>query len=156
VVLAFIALAGMQYEVARRLDWPMLIGDRAEAIFDMWSLQHFGSGILFGALVMRIGLPHFAARKDMAAAAILFAFGWEGMELAMEAGYFGQAVASWKGGFEHWGNRLVGDPLMVTIGALTASRFASAWKVTLVPAAIWLSVNVASPNSMYIQRLLFG
>lgn len=81
---------------------------------------------------------------------------WEAMELAMEAGWCGQGVAEWKHGFEHWGNRFVGDPLMVTIGGLISRRYKEMWKWILVPAAIWLIANVASPNSMWIQNFIFG
>ena len=155
-VLSFFALAAAHLGVTHRFDLPAFVGDRSEAIFDLWSLQHFCAGVLLGAILLRCKFLHFETWKELAVAAALLAFAWEAAELAMEAGLFGQAVASWKDGFEHWSNRLFGDPLMVTSGALIAHRFAQAWQIVLLPAVIWLLINVISPNSMYIQRLLFG
>ncbi len=155
VVLSFFALAVAHFAVTHRFDLPVFVGDRSEAIFDLWSLQHFCAGILLGAILLRSKLFCFATWKEMAVVAALFALGWEATELAMEAGLFGETVAGWKDGFEHWNNRLFGDPLMVTSGALIARRFSHAWKIVLVPAAIWLLLNIISPHSMYIQRLLF-
>jgi hypothetical protein len=155
-VLSFFALAAAHLGVAHRSDLPAFVGDRSEAIFDLWSLQHFCAGVLLGAILLRCKFLRLETWKELAVAAALFAFAWEAAELAMEAGLFGQVVASWKDGFEHWSNRLFGDPLTVTSGALIANRFPQAWKIVLLPAVIWLLMNVISPNSMYIQRLLFG
>jgi hypothetical protein len=155
VVLWFFAVAGAHFAVTRRFDLPKFVGDRSEATFDLWSLQHFCAGILLGSILVRTKFLRFAAVKELAMVALLIELGWEASELGMEAGLFGHAVANWKDGFEHWSNRLVGDPLMVTLGALVATRFSYAWKIVLLPAAIWLLINVLSPNTMYIQRLLF-
>lgn len=155
-VLAFVALATAQVAVSGRSDLPVLVGDRSVAIFDLWSLQHFCGGVLTGAVLARLAGRRLYAERVFAAAAFLLALAWEAAELAMEAGLFGPAVAHWKGSFEHWGNRLVGDPLMVTSGALLSRRFPRAWLVVILPAAIWLALNVTSPNSMSIQRLIFG
>ena len=135
-------------------DAPLLIGDRTRAAFDLWSLQHFCGGVLLGALLMRTPVGS-APRRHFALFGALLALSWEAAELAMEAGWFGAAISHWKDGFEHWSNRLFGDPLMVTSGCLVARRFGHAWKIVLVPAGIWLLINVTSPSSMTIQRLLF-
>jgi len=142
--------------VSHRSDLPMLIGDRSEAIFDLWSFQHFCSGILIGSLLVHIGIAPKATWQKFVLIILVLALGWETAELAMESGLFGQAIANWKHGFEHWGNRFIGDPLMVTLGGLFARRFKSAWKWVLIPASVWLIVNIASPNSMSVQQLLFG
>lgn len=139
--------------VSHRSDMPMLIGDRSEAMFDLWSFQHFCSGILVGSLLAYVEV---ASKATWQRFVLVIALSWEAAELAMEAGLFGQTVANWKHGFEHWGNRFIDDPLMVTLGGLLARRFKSSWKWVLVPASVWFVANIASPNSMSVQQLLFG
>jgi len=155
VVLSFLAVAGAHLAVTRRFDLPKFVGDRSEATFDLWSLQHFCAGILLGSILLRSKFLRLATMKELVIVALLIELGWEATELGMEAGLFGQAIANWKDGYEHWSNRLVGDPLMVALGAFVARRFSYAWKIVLLPAAIWLLINVLSPNTMSIQRLLF-
>lgn len=140
---------------SHRTSLPIIVGDRSEAIFDLWSFQHLLSGIIIGSL-----LAYFYPTKLKWQKFVLlmwaFALIWEATELAMEAGWCSQAVANWKHGFEHWSNRFVGDPLMVTSGGLITRRYKSAWKWILVPATIWLIANLASPNSMSVQNFIFG
>jgi hypothetical protein len=150
----FAVIAVINFVETDGFDAPLLIGDRTRAAFDLWSLQHFCGGVLLGALLMRTPVGS-APRRRFALFGALLALSWEAAELAMEAGLFGAAISHWKDGFEHWSNRLFGDPLMVTSGCLVARRFGHAWKIVLVPAGIWLLINVTSPSSMTIQRLLF-
>ena len=150
----FAGLAVMNFIETNGFDMPLLIGDRTRAAFDLWSLQHFCAGILLGALLMRTPIGS-APRPSFALFGVLLALSWEAAELAMEAGWLGAAISHWKDGFEHWSNRLFGDPLMVTSGCLVARRFHQAWKIVLAPAGIWFLINVTSPTSMTIQRLLF-
>jgi hypothetical protein len=133
---------------------PLLIGDRRDAAFDLWSLQHFCSGILLGALLTRLRLASDSLTR-LVGICLLLALAWEATELAMEAGWFGASISDWKDGFEHWSNRLAGDPLMVSTGGLIGRLYRRAWKIVLVPASAWLVLNVASPSSMTIQRMLF-
>jgi len=142
--------------VSRRFDLPLLIGDRSEAIFDLWSFQHFFSGMLLGSMLARINATAKISWQKFAILMLMLALSWEATELAMESGLFGQAVSHWKRGFEHWGNRFIGDPSMVVLGGLLARRFKSAWKWVLLPTCAWLIANIASPNSMSIQQLLLG
>jgi len=142
--------------ISHRADLPMLIGDKSEAMFDLWSFQHFCSGILIGSLLAYAGVASKATWQKFVLLMLVLALSWEATELAMESGLFGQAVVNWKRGFEHWGNRFIGDPFMVTLGGLLARRFKSAWKWVLIPASVWLIANIASPNSMSVQQLLFG
>ena len=155
-VLSFFVLAAVHLAATNRFDLPLLVGDKTEAMFDLWSLQHFCAGILLGSRLTRSKFLHVATWEKLAVVAFLLALCWETTELAMEAGFFGQVVEYWKAGFEHWSNRLLGDPFIVTSGALMARRFPRLWKIVLLPATAWLLINVISPNSMYIQHLLFG
>jgi hypothetical protein len=149
-----IAVSSTQYAIAGPFAAPLVVGDRTQAMFDLWSLQHFCGGILIGALLVRFQ-PLPSGWRVFALAVGAIALSWEAIELAMEAGVFGAGVSRWKDGYEHWSNRLVGDPLLVVCGALVARRFAYAWKIAMAPASVWLLINVASPSSMYIQRLIF-
>ena len=150
----FAALTIAEFIATGGFDRPLLLGDRTEAAFDLWSVQHFCAGILLGALLMRTALAS-APWKAFLLFSLAVALVWEATELAMEAGWFGAAISTWKDGFEHWSNRLVGDPLMVTSGGLIGRRYSAAWKIVVAPAGIWLLLNLASPSSMSIQRLLF-
>ena len=150
----FVGLAFANFMATGGYDLPLLVGDRREATFDLWSLQHFCAGILLGALLMRTALASPPWRSFLLFS-VLLALCWEAAELAMEAGWLGAAISDWKDGFEHWSNRLLGDPLMVSSGSLIGRRYSRAWKIVLAPVAIWLLLNVTSPSSMYIQRLLF-
>lgn len=151
----FVSLAIANVTASGRADLPLLFGDRRDAMFDLWSLQHFCGGVLIGSILMRTSLASLGTVSFLLLS-LLVALSWEAAELAMEAGWFGQAVSDWKDGYEHWGNRLIGDPLMVTTGCLLGRRTALAWKIVVVPAALWLVLNVTSPSSMSIQRELFG
>jgi hypothetical protein len=124
-------------------------------MFDLWSLQHFCGGVLIGSLLLRTPLASLGGRSFLLVS-LLVALSWEAAELAMEAGWFGREISTWKDGYEHWGNRLIGDPLMVTTGSMLGRRTSLAWKIVVVPAAVWLVLNVTSPSSMSIQRELFG
>jgi hypothetical protein len=155
-IILLIVLLVLHISVSHRFDLPLLFGDKREAIFDLWSLQHFCSGILIGSLLACVIDASKTAWRKFALIVLVLALSWEATELAMESGLFGQAIMNWKNGYEHWTNRFVGDPLLVILGGLLTRRYKSAWKWALVPASMWLIVNIASPNSMSIQRLLFG
>lgn len=137
------------------MNFPIIFGDRSEALFDLWSLQHCLSGVILGTFFFTYE-PLLKRRKGEFYIYVLYvALCWEAVEYAMELGWFGQGIATWKGSIEYWGNRLIGDPLMVTLGAFIALRFEKSWRLVFVPAALWLLINVAAPHSMYVQRLLF-
>lgn len=135
---------------------PDFVGDRSDAIFDLWSIQHFLSGILVGSILAYVRIDLSASWHGFALRMFIFAFIWEAAELTMEAGWLGTSVAAWKKGYEHWGNRFIGDLLMVTLGGLLAGKYRNAWKWALMPAAVWFIGNVLSPHSMWVQEYLFG
>lgn len=118
--LLLIVLSVLHINATHRTDLPLLLGDRVEAMFDLWSLQHFGSGVLIGSLLVYGGVASKSWR-NFALVVLLLALSWEAAELAMESGWFGQAIANWKRGYEHWGNRFVGDPALVLLGGLSCS-----------------------------------
>ncbi len=159
--LLLLYLLCLHFICSQSFDAPVLFGDRTEAIFDLWSLQHFCSGVLIGSFFLLRPLrpteewPVFFFRARISTLFVL-AIVWETAEVMMEAGFFGSAISHWKHGFEHWGNRFIGDPLMVVLGGVFAEKFPNAWKWGLAFAVVWLVVNVASPHSMAVQEWLFG
>jgi len=153
--LLLIVLSVLHINATHRADLPLLLGDRVEAMFDLWSLQHFGSGVLIGSLLVYGGVASKSLR-DFALVVLLLALSWEAAELAMESGWFSQTVATWKRGYEHWGNRFVGDPTLVILGGMVTRRFKSCWKIVLIPCIVWLIVNIALPHSMSVNQIVFG
>lgn len=81
---------------------------------------------------------------------------WEGLELAMELGQFGERVAFWKSGIEYWTNRLVADPFFGVVGCFICHRWPRVFWPALVLSLIWEAVQVSSPTSMSIQEWLFS
>jgi hypothetical protein len=154
VLCSYIPLASAHFIVTKQFDLPCFFGERSEAAFDLWSFQHLLAGILISAIIFR--MRRFRSWSERMTMVLLVEFIWEVAELFMEAGCFGQRIAAWKGGFEHWSNRLVGDPLAVFLGVLLAKRFPSSWKIALFPAAIWLGTNITYKSSMFIQHFLLG
>lgn len=151
-----LVLPVLHIQLSHSADWPRLVGDRTEAVFDLWSFQHLCSGILIGSFLVYGRFLHQCKWRRFALVMLLCSLLWEAAELSMEAGAFGEAVMLWKRGFEHWGNRFVGDPLMVVSGGLAARHYASAWKFVLLPAGLWFAINVACPSSMSVQEIFFG
>ena len=147
------AVVILQYHYAGKTGFPRLFGNRDIAIFDLWSFWHMCGGILLASsLSGRLRKYPFVLLSVI----IWIAFLWEITEILMEARYFGAGIAHWKGGFEHWANRIIGDPLLAVIGAKIAMRQKNIWRIVFIPTLIWLACNYLSPNSMYIQRLIFG
>jgi hypothetical protein len=144
----------------------MLFGSKTVSWFDIWSLEHFVSGICLAALcapfvnkVLLKGLPELpaAANRRFYMLAILFVeYVWEGIEFYMEAGYTHvHAITYWLQGIEFWGNRLITDPLMTLAGGLIGLR----WRGVILPARIFylifLLVHVfVFPHCMYLQDLI--
>ena len=154
-IILFTVLPVIHILLSHRSDLPLIVGDRCEAIFDLWSFQHLFSGVLIGSLLVYFKQPSNPTWQRFVLALLILALSWEAVELTMESGLFGQAVSHWKRGFEHWGNRFIGDPSLVVLGGLLARRFKSLWKWALIPASVWLFTNVIAPNSMTVQELLF-
>ncbi|MDP2586352.1 MAG: hypothetical protein Q8P32_01070 [Candidatus Komeilibacteria bacterium] len=153
VIILLIILPFLHINAAHRADMPIIWGDQTEAIFDLWSFQHILSGILISLIASAL-LPSRISRGKFLLVILLVALSWEAVELALEIGFFGQTALQWKHGYEHWGNRMIGDPAMVMLGSVIAPKLKSFWRWILVLAAIWLFGNIAAPNSMVIQNWL--
>lgn len=153
-LLLLMILPLIHFLASGRVDLPLIWGDRNEAIFDLWSVQHLLSGILIGSFIAVSGRAAKLSRSRILLMMLTLALVWEAIELSMEIGFFGAAVAQWKHGFEHWGNRFIGDPGMFILGGLLARKLKFAWPWILAAESVWLIANIAMPNSMVIQRWL--
>ncbi|NQV12674.1 MAG: hypothetical protein HQ530_00020 [Parcubacteria group bacterium] len=148
----FIAVLLSHFQFSGRVDLPLLVGYRDDAILDLWSIHHLLAGVVVG----RIVFCKFKEPLVFVSAVLFVALAWEGSEVLMEAGEIGKGLAVWKGGFEHWGNRFVGDLVAVTLGGwwFWTHRSNRLWQSALVFCLLWFAINFTTPDSMYVQRFL--
>lgn len=151
-----------------------IFGAKTESLFDIWSIEHFVSGVTLGSVVCVI-LLHFyqtspldQKKEIMNRPAFIFnyftiilllAYIWEVAEFYMEAGYTDNSrITYWFQGVEYWANRIITDPLMVAGGAWVGLHFSSqltAWSVRSF-SALWVSLHVfVFPHCMYMQDVLY-
>ncbi len=130
-------------------------GDKTIALLDVWSFEHFISGITIGGLVL-----YFTRNKSLSVwhffgIVLTLAYLWEFFEYQLEVGRSGiERVTYWFQGVEHWANRLGSDPFFVLIGALLGRRHV----FTQIPARfvslIWMGTHVfVFPHCMYLHTL---
>jgi len=129
----------------------VLFGDRRFAFFDLWTVQHFLSGIFLGFVILSIKKVQFWKYILLVLLASLL---WEMTELLMEYGFLGKSVSDWKFGYELIYNRLIIDPLSVLLGGIVFWYFRRAIYFAMIPLIAWLSINVMSSNSMYVQNVI--
>lgn len=147
----------------------LLWGCKTEAMFDLWSVEHFINGIalaggarfIVGIVSKKTELSQSAQKAVSFFLVLSVALFWEALEHYLESGVlpgaFGKRVTEWFYGVEHWSNRLIGDTLTVMLGWRVYH-----WKPGLaIPAkavsAAWVLVHVfVFPHSMYLHNLLFA
>jgi hypothetical protein len=146
-------------------------GYKTVAVFDVWSVEHFLSGISVGTLVLinnhkSLGEFFLSLKGKLDGRTINFlkykydlifllflAYIWETFEHYLEAGMAGAKAEYWFQGVEFWPNRLLADPAMLVLGYLSAKH----WPRTIWPARIlslvWLIVHIfIFPHCMYLQK----
>ena len=126
----------------------LIWGVKTHSLFDVWSIEHFFSGMGLGATAMlftdkKIKVDdRYLIRTIEILFVLLIAFSWEAVEHYLEVGLLGEAVKNWFHGVEFWANRLIFDPLLVLIGYL----FVSKYKKLIIPARIftitWLLIHI--------------
>lgn len=155
-------------------------GPKTESLFDIWSIEHFISGVTIGSILciilVHIFHPdlknHSYKKKKLTikenlnglhfhyfVLVFLIAYIWEVLEFYMEAGYTGNAkITYWFQGVEYWLNRSLTDPLMVAFGAWCTLRFYSkavSWSARVFSVS-WLTCHVfIFPNCMYLQNTIY-
>lgn len=138
-------------------------GHKTDAWFDVWSLEHFFSGLSITAITIflihryiltpedKIKNPHYIYLIGV----LLAAYVWEAIEFYLEAGYTNiDVVTHWFQGVEFWGNRLIGDPLVTVLGGWVALNYKKMIWPARVFSLVWLLVHIfVFPHSMYLHDI---
>lgn len=142
------------------LGLPNLFGDKGDSFLDIWSFQHFLVGIVLGFFIAEVAKD----KSETLYTVVGVAYFWEGQEISGELG-LGMfdlppiaAATEWLGGVEHWSNRLIADPLLVTLGGILGWWFYTReykrhYHVVLALAATFFALHVYAGHSMTIQQL---
>ena len=143
----------------------MIWGLKTIAIFDVWTFEHFLSGISIGALAVRCNMKIFKNNFDIDSRNIktkyfdlifvlLAAYAWETVEHYLESGLMGTVVAHWFQGVEFWANRIISDPLITVVGYYIAIKNPTLVTPARIVSLIWLFVHVfIFPHSMYLHEI---
>jgi hypothetical protein len=146
-------------------EWPVILwGDKTQALFDVWSMEHVLTGVSVGHAVRKHHRKLFARLlgrdNEMEschvnlAGVLCIGFAWECIEHYLETGLAGKAVEHWFQGVEMWGNRIITDPFMLVLGYLIAKRFPIMIWPARITSLIWLFAHVfLFPHSMYVHEL---
>jgi hypothetical protein len=135
----------------------MLIGHKTAAMFDLWSIAHFLSGVSLAALLPRWLATRSSSRRSEIVLLLLVSLAWESLEHYLEEGLAGAWLAGWFDGVEHWSNRLIGDQLMILAGFWFYQRSPGSAIRLKAASLAWLAVHlVMLPDSMVVNDLLFG
>ena len=143
----------------------MIWGIKTIAIFDVWTFEHFLSGISIGALAVSCNMKIFKSKLDLDSRDIktryfdlifvlLAAYAWETVEHYLENGLMGDVVAYWFQGVEFWANRIFADPLITVVGYYIAVGNPKLVTPARILSLMWLLVHVfIFPHSMYLHEL---
>jgi hypothetical protein len=144
----------------------MLVGPKTVSWFDIWSLDHFLSGIAIASLcalladkVLLKGLPELppsAKKRFYILTILMIEYMWEGIEFYMETGYTHvHAITYWLQGVEFWGNRLITDPLITVAGGIVGMhRRSLILPARILSLAFILTHVFLFPHCMYLQDLI--
>lgn len=148
-------------------------GIKTEAIFDVWTIEHFFSGVSIGAGVILHNNKHIGGLIDAVKDGVFhhkkinwlkyrydiflllfLAYIWETLEHYLETGLAGEAVAFWFQGVEFWPNRLITDPLMLILGYMLVKKFPKCVWPARIFTISWLIVHIfIFPHSMYLHEM---
>ena len=146
----------------------MIWGLKTVSIFDVWTIEHFLSGISIGALAVHCNMKIFKYKLDLDSLDIktkyfdiifvlLAAYSWETVEHYLESGLMGDVVAHWFQGVEFWANRILSDPLITVAGYYVSKGCPILVTPARIVSLIWLLVHVfLFPHSMYIHEIFWN
>jgi hypothetical protein len=148
----------------------VLFGNKTVAWFDVWSFEHFMSGMatvvtiefLFRKFLPEIYDTKFISEKKrkgiMLIGYAVLVYLWETIEFYLEEGYTNiERVTYWFQGVEFWANRLITDPAITLSGAALGLSFKRISPVARVISLTWLMLHVfVFPDCMYLQNRYFG
>lgn len=143
-----------------------IFGHKTEALFDIWSIEHFISGM---AMIMIVRLICIRLMPDIFKSGkisekslqtiqigclLVIALFWECIEFYLEAGYTGvEKITYWFHGVEYWGNRLITDPLITIAGGYVGLKYYNVVFAARVVSIGWLVIHIFFlPHSMYLQE----
>jgi len=113
---------------------PSFFGGQAEALFDLWSVQHFLAGVLLGSLFLSSKKDKEEKWQTIIPFVIFLGILWEAVELILE--FEGLS------GYEHWTNKMITDPLFVLFGGIVGYIIKDSWRVAVVPMIVWLVLKI--------------
>lgn len=144
----------------------ILWGAKTAALFDIWFLEHFISGVSMGKIVNDhnrniLSLRGFLHKHSIhprffdIVGVLCIAYAWETVEHYLEIGLLGDGVAYWFQGVEFWGNRIITDPLMMVLGYLFVQKFPHMVVYARIFTVVWLVFHIfVFPHSMYLHEVV--
>jgi len=149
-------------------------GVKTQAIFDVWTFEHFFSGVSIGTGVILHNNKHIGGLIDALKEGIFhkkkidwlkykydfflllfLAYLWETFEHYLETGLAGETVEFWFQGVEYWPNRLIADPLMLILGYMLVKKYPQCVGPARVFSVVWLVVHIfIFPHSMYLHTFI--
>jgi len=135
--------------------------------FDIWSIEHFISGISVGVLAMGIHAHVYKKKKWFNPEEIItryfdvifilfIAYFWETLEHYLELWILWEQMKYWFHGVEFIGNRIITDPLLMVLGYLLVRKYNNLVWFARIFSLIWLTVHIfIFPHSMYLQEIIF-
>lgn len=126
----------------------MLFGLKHEAIFALWTLQHFSVASVLGYICVRFKFPFWITFILI----ILGAYVWELIEYFGEIGHFGPNLAIWFAVPEHTFNRLFISPLTAALGFYNGYAVRqSIVYICIIFALSWFILNARAANCLQVQ-----
>lgn len=125
-------------------------GDKTEAMFDIWFLQHTLSGMVASFLLLNLR----STQKYSLLIVIVFAYSWEFLEFFLETDSY-VVVMTWMAGLEHPINRYAVDPLAAILGYVIINRFPRWVTFALIVNICFAIVHLWFGDSMAIQQFLY-
>jgi len=136
----------------------MIFGPKTIALFDVWTFEHFLSGMSIGGIIILWCKKYYGRDLNFNHGLILVliaAYLWETIEHYLEAGIAGQAVEYWFQGIEYWPNRIISDPLMMIFGYYVIKQYPNLFIPARIICFSWLFIHIfIFPHCMYLQELL--
>ena len=130
----------------------MLIGDKTVAFFDIWSIEHLMVGIIL-TFILNKTFPN--KKVNLILLLLLISGFWECSEHYLEEGLLGPKIQDWFAGIEHWGNRLIGDNLVMAMGYLIYNKYPKSIYLAGIFSFVFFLFHLCCPSSMDIQNILF-
>lgn len=125
-------------------------GDKTDAMFDIWFLQHTLSGMIISFILL--SFPYTS--KCSLFIVITIAYSWELLEFFLETDSY-VFVMTWMAGLEHPANRFAIDPLAAILGYILINKFPG-WIYFCISLNICFALlHLWLGDSMAIQQFLY-